>query len=501
MKKGFTLIELLAVIVILAIIALITTPAVLRMTDNAKVSSYRRSIDLYGKAINTAITAYKSDKIEKKEPYKVTFENVSSYVDYEGNDVECNISKIYSDDAILLTECKVEGTEVYAEGNKGYGENNYYYYTNATKRIKSLLYIDTVNNALKEKDNVGNTCQVQSNGNLICNGKTIEIKSPLENPISGTLTIENKEVTSYTKLEFKNQKVETQEEIPQVVDEQQTNTSYENNNNNNNANNNTDNNNSSQRHYATLIQDNNNNGEPNIGDKYTYEVKSGTTYNFYVLSIEGTGANQKANLIMDRNICNDGTVTYTSTNNYCRYAWYSAANNNTYGPTTVMAELYAGTKDWDNVSDMIMNYTDENNGTATDMGYTSIITSNGVTTITGKPTTNTSTVGTALKPLKARLPKQSEVMGAGCTTGAGSCPTWLMENMTYYNVSNDKYSTNNNSEAYQNIYGYWLLSSTPGDSYGARIVYYNGYVGNVITTNGGYGARPVITVSTSDLSN
>lgn len=38
-KKGFTLIELLAVIVILAIIALIATPIVLNVVDNAKKSA------------------------------------------------------------------------------------------------------------------------------------------------------------------------------------------------------------------------------------------------------------------------------------------------------------------------------------------------------------------------------------------------------------------------------------------------------------------------------
>ena len=241
--------------------------------------------------------------------------------------------------------------------------------------------------------------------------------------------------------------------------------------------------------------------EINIGDKYTCEVKSdmATPYTFYVLTDPADG---QVNMIMDRNVCNDGSITYTSTNNYCRYSWYSSANNNTYGPTTVMAELYAGTKDWDNVPDMIMNYTDENNGTATNKGYTSIITNNGVTTITGKPTTNTSTVGTASKPLKARLPKQSEVMGAGCTTSKGSCPTWLMGNMTYWNGANDKYSMNNNSEAYQKqIYGYWLLSSDSVNSAYARFVGFYGRVGNYYTAYGIYGARPVITVPISDLSN
>ena len=235
-----------------------------------------------------------------------------------------------------------------------------------------------------------------------------------------------------------------------------------------------------------------------IGTKYECEVKSEAMYNFYILS---KNEDESVNLIMDRNICNDGTISYTSGNNYCRYKWYSSANNNTYGPTTVMAKLYAGTKDWDNVEDMVMNYTDENNGTAEDKGYTSIITANGVTTITGKPTTNTTTVGTASKPLKARLPKESEVMGAGCKTSNGSCPIWLMENMTYWNGANDKYSMNNNSEAYQNqIYGYWLLSSYPGNSDNARRVYYVGGVNHTYTTSGSYGARPVITVSTSDLS-
>ena len=225
-----------------------------------------------------------------------------------------------------------------------------------------------------------------------------------------------------------------------------------------------------------------------------------TPYTFYVLTDLADG---QVNLIMDRNICNDGSITYTSTNNYCKYKWYSSAINNTYGPTTVMKELYAGTKDWHNVSDMIMNYTDENNGTATDMGYTSIITSNGVTTITGKPTTKVTTIGTASKSLKARLPKQSEVMGAGCTTVAGSCPIWLMENMTYWNGANDKYSMNNNSEAYQKkIYGYWLLSSSPGSSTYARTVHYIGGVGSRNnTTNGDFGVRPVITVPITDLSN
>lgn len=43
-KKGFTLIELLAVIVILAIIALVTTPITLNIINKTKEHAYKNSI-------------------------------------------------------------------------------------------------------------------------------------------------------------------------------------------------------------------------------------------------------------------------------------------------------------------------------------------------------------------------------------------------------------------------------------------------------------------------
>ena len=52
-RKGFTLIELLAVIVILAIIALIATPVVYKIINDAKISAFKNKIYAIDKASNT----------------------------------------------------------------------------------------------------------------------------------------------------------------------------------------------------------------------------------------------------------------------------------------------------------------------------------------------------------------------------------------------------------------------------------------------------------------
>ena len=348
------------------------------------------------------------------------------------------------------------------------------------------LYLDHAQKMVAKeqmKDPTFNPSECDINeGNLICNGKPIQIEIKGQTPKTGKIKFSKGMVIEGVNLELDNLYYQVKDDNISKGTKEKV---------------------KSYSDYITKVSDSDKDGKVSPGDKYTYEVMDNmeNPYTFYVLSVDG----DKVNLIMDRNICKDGSITYTSTNNYCMYKWYSAQNN-TYGPTTMMAELYAGTKDWDNVPDMIMNYTDENNGTATDKGYTSIITNNGETTITGKPESNTATVGTASKPLKARLPKESEVMGAGCTTGEGSCPTWLVENLVYYNVSShgsgntDKYHEINSNNGITNIYGYWLLSSYPGYSSRARLVSSSGLVYHNDTTNVYYGARPVITVSKSDLS-
>ena len=53
-KKGFTLIELLAVIIILAIIALIATPIILNVIDDARKSAGLSESEMIMSSINSS---------------------------------------------------------------------------------------------------------------------------------------------------------------------------------------------------------------------------------------------------------------------------------------------------------------------------------------------------------------------------------------------------------------------------------------------------------------
>lgn len=79
MKKGFTLIELLAVIVILAIIALIATPMILGVIENAKKGAVESSANGYIQAIEKqSLTDIINGGAELKDGvYDVPIENVS----------------------------------------------------------------------------------------------------------------------------------------------------------------------------------------------------------------------------------------------------------------------------------------------------------------------------------------------------------------------------------------------------------------------------------------
>jgi len=87
MKKGFTLIELLAVIVILAIIALIATPIILGIIEDARNESKVRSAELYLTAIEQAII--------RKKMNDAAFNPSNCY--NEGENVVCGDTELLVD--------------------------------------------------------------------------------------------------------------------------------------------------------------------------------------------------------------------------------------------------------------------------------------------------------------------------------------------------------------------------------------------------------------------
>lgn len=98
-NKGFTLIELLAVIVILAIIALIATPIILGIINDARESSKDRSAELVYNAVELA---YQSKfALKGSEP---TLAEVSEQLSKNGiNKAEVNGNTITTQDGITCT--------------------------------------------------------------------------------------------------------------------------------------------------------------------------------------------------------------------------------------------------------------------------------------------------------------------------------------------------------------------------------------------------------------
>ena len=116
MKRGFTLIELLAVITVLSIIMLIAVPVVAGIIKNSKEKTREQSVELYGRAIENAISAYYVKYPLKNEVTLETLET-EKLLDYKGTEVKCNIVRIEERD-VYLEDCKVGNKKVDATYGK-----------------------------------------------------------------------------------------------------------------------------------------------------------------------------------------------------------------------------------------------------------------------------------------------------------------------------------------------------------------------------------------------
>lgn len=297
-----------------------------------------------------------------------------------------------------------------------------------TSTIQSAqFYIDALKNRIMQENlKLGGTfipskCIVDSNGNVNCDEKYLEVEVKGEKPISGYIEIQ-KGIVSNIDITINDERViknDSGEIIP----------------------------------FPCILKS----GDKNTpGSKYECEVKPGKKYNFYVLS---QGPKDTTNLIMERNICRDGTVA-TSTNT-CLVAW----NSNGYsskGPETAMAYLNDATSTWKNISNL-------------NISYNEFI-------IKGK----------------ARLPRYDEInetdafdkclLSTSDGNNKGSCPIWLANYLNSFTL----YTSENGKVDVANIWGYWILDSLSDQ---ALYVHYYGDIGTLpVETNNYIGVRPVINI-------
>lgn len=125
-KKGFTLIELLAVIVILAIIALIATPIILNMINDAKKSAAKDSayayqdaaekyVVMHQMASNGVATEYNVAPVEKACDVKTPTDDCTAWINalnatIKGSKPEAGTIEV-SGTTVRLTNVKFSGYE------------------------------------------------------------------------------------------------------------------------------------------------------------------------------------------------------------------------------------------------------------------------------------------------------------------------------------------------------------------------------------------------------
>ena len=204
-----------------------------------------------------------------------------------------------------------------------------------------------------------------------------------------------------------------------------------------------------------------------LGAKYECEVRPGEKQSFYVLSNNDDGT---TNLIMDGNICEDGTLA--TAEKTCLVAW-NESGNNIDGTITVMDYLSTATSDWTNLKKMTIN-SFEYGDSSHDMETYNV---------------------------HARLPRYSEVTNYDGTNGylynnlGVSCKDNAGVQVTCENATKKEGVFEEGLSHIDGINGYWFLSSDGiSGNMKAYCIEFESKKSKPIDTSSSIGVRPVITV-------
>ena len=212
------------------------------------------------------------------------------------------------------------------------------------------------------------------------------------------------------------------------------------------------------------------------GTEVSVQVNSTDSYNFYVISDNGTDLT----LIMDRNLGDN--YPWVSKKDYNNDNAYGDYGNNDKGPITILNYLNSETETWTNIP-AIESYTYDNNlnGTTNAYGYQKLEIINGTGVLIGKDANITTTLaGTS----RARILTYEEASSLNKNNG-DITPIWLHDNLGA------------DIPGVHRHYGYWLLTSIPSSINNVYCMNDSGEIAYDAIAYGTYlgGTRPVITIS------
>lgn len=138
--KGFTLIELLAVIVILAVIALIASPIILRVIENSRKSSQGRSVESFASAVINASTEVQYQKADVSGEFTVKEDPAGSgeYEVCDKNDPTACSPVEYSGSRVKNCDVVIENGYVAMKGCKVGNATRTFHYNNGKKKINEV---------------------------------------------------------------------------------------------------------------------------------------------------------------------------------------------------------------------------------------------------------------------------------------------------------------------------------------------------------------------------
>ena len=362
------------------------------------------------------------------------------------------------------------------------------------------LYVDGLSKKIMSENMNGefnpSSCTI-SNGNISCDGQSLDYTVDGEKPTSGIITFTNGTITGYTLNIGEYNVVKSGNNITTTKGNVEVHSTYL---------------------PSQLLQyDPVNNTACTTGS---------TCYKWRVITVGDTTSNSTITLQMDHNI------RLQMDNNIINYfTWVSKADynddenwnygNNNKGPITVLKALETATASWDDSLKLNYTYDTSLGGTNTGYNYGTLSCTNGACNIAGNQITSN---------LKARMITAEEISALTVAAGAQNTTyayNWTITNGRYYYFSNstkvlgtttavasgetgsttlswliENTHVYPDSGATSNAYGdinngYWTLSPDSPDQQKVWSVQYFGWFLNAAITSSGTGIRPVITIPKS----